>query len=46
MKRQSVLSDKQTRQGDILYGPVLPVMMRLALPTTIVLIAQTLVNVA
>ena len=46
MKYQSRALDKKSRQRDILHGPVLSVMMRLALPTTLVLIAQTLVNVA
>lgn len=45
MKSQHRTSNK-TKQEEILYGSIFSVMMRLALPTTIVLIAQTLVNVA
>lgn len=46
MKPDSREAAKLARQDAILNGPVFTTMMQLALPTTLVLIAQTLVNVA
>lgn len=46
MKTDSREVAKLARQEAILNGPVFSTMMQLALPTTLVLIAQTLVNVA
>ncbi|UMO88863.1 MATE family efflux transporter [Pectobacterium sp. PL64] len=46
MKPDSREAAKLSRQEAILNGPVFTTMMQLALPTTLVLIAQTLVNVA
>lgn len=46
MKPDSHEVAKLARQEAILSGPIFATMMQLALPTTLVLIAQTLVNVA
>lgn len=46
MKPDSREAAKLARQEAILNGPVFSTMMQLAVPTTLVLIAQTLVNVA
>lgn len=46
MRSDSPEAAKLARQEAILNGPVFATMMQLALPTTLVLIAQTLVNVA
>jgi Na+-driven multidrug efflux pump len=36
----------ETRRAELLSGPVLPTLIRLALPTVLVLVAQTAVNIA
>lgn len=46
MRYDSPEAAKLARQEAILNGPVFATMLQLALPTTLVLIAQTLVNVA